>query len=203
MLIYIFVVVTLAIRVKHIVNLCIYTCAGETGSIVLCISPLTSLMMDQRNKFAPRGLKVEFVGEQQTDSASWHDVIQGKVQLVYLTPENLIENKTYRKMLLSSIYQEKLVAICVDEAHCIQTWGDQFRVTFSQIGDIRSLIPRKVKIMALTATASEDTLRVAIKRLSLKDPVIVAVTLQRKHTIIMMLELMSIWMNLLQIFLKN
>jgi len=84
-------------------------------------------------------------------------------------------------MLLSPVYQEKLVAICVDEAHCIQTWGDRFRVTFSHIGDIRSLIPKQVKIMALTATASENTLRIAVKRLSLKDPVIIALSPYREN----------------------
>ena len=107
--------------------------------------------------------------------------MQGRIQLVFLTPENLIDNKIYRKMLLSSIYQEKLVAVCIDEAHCIQTWGDQFRITFSQIGDIRSLIPKQVKIIALTATASKDTLCSVIKRLSLKDPVIVAVSPYREN----------------------
>ena len=87
----------------------------------------------------------------------------------------------YRKMLLSTVYQENLVAICIDEAHCIQTWGDQFRVTFSQIGDIRSVIPKQVNIMALTATASKDTLCSVIKRLSLRDPVIVAVSPYREN----------------------
>ena len=45
-------------------------------------------------------------------------------------------------MLLSTVYQENLVSVCIDEAHCILTWGDQFRVTFSQIGDMRSVIPK-------------------------------------------------------------
>ena len=40
---------------------------GTSGSIVLCISPLTSLMMDQREKYAPKGISSEFVGGDQTD----------------------------------------------------------------------------------------------------------------------------------------
>ena len=36
----------------------------------MCISPLTSLMMDQRSKFTPWGLTAEFVGEAQTDHAA-------------------------------------------------------------------------------------------------------------------------------------
>ncbi len=41
--------------------------AGSTGNIVVHISPLTALMMDQQAKFAGYGLSTEFVGEAQSD----------------------------------------------------------------------------------------------------------------------------------------
>ena len=41
--------------------------SGTSGSIAVCVSPLTSIMMDQRAKFTPKNLCTEFVGEQQTD----------------------------------------------------------------------------------------------------------------------------------------
>ena len=40
---------------------------GKKGSVVVCVSPLTSLMMDQRTKFSPKGIETEFVGEDQHD----------------------------------------------------------------------------------------------------------------------------------------
>ena len=46
----------------------LYFIQGISGSIVLCVSPQTSLlMMDQRNKYAPKGLSTEFVSGQQAD----------------------------------------------------------------------------------------------------------------------------------------
>ena len=108
-------------------------CTGKTGSIVVCISPLTSLMMDQCAKYCPKGLDVEFIGETQTDKLRKERVLKGKVQLVYATPESIIENRKYREMLLSPLYQENLVALAVDEVHCVKSWGDQFRKSFSQI----------------------------------------------------------------------
>ena len=42
---------------------------GRQGSLAVVVSPLTSLMMDQRQKFVPTGLTVEFVGEAQKDDA--------------------------------------------------------------------------------------------------------------------------------------
>ena len=58
------------------------TSAGTSGSIVVCISPLTSLMMDQHAKFTPRGLQTEFVGEEQTNPQKKDKVLRGEVQLV-------------------------------------------------------------------------------------------------------------------------
>ena len=79
-------------------------------------------MVDQRAKFSPLGLTVEFVGEAQEDRDAVRRVIAGKVQLVYLSPEAILKNSVYRQMLLSEVYKKKLVAIAVDEAHCIKTW---------------------------------------------------------------------------------
>ena len=41
----------------------------------MVVSPLISLMMDQRQKIAPRGLSVEFVREAQTDDNAIRRVI--------------------------------------------------------------------------------------------------------------------------------
>ena len=51
---------------------------GEANtSIVICVSPLTSLMMEQRTRFSHRGLSAEFVGELQTDPKSMRNVEKG------------------------------------------------------------------------------------------------------------------------------
>ena len=54
--------------------------------------------------------------------------------------------------------------------------GDRFRVEFARLGEVRSLIPPSVNIMALTATATTATKKAIFKRLSLKDPYVVAVS---------------------------
>lgn len=140
---------------------------GTSGSIAVCISPLTSLMMDQRAKYSVKGLHTEFIAEAQTDPAIKCKVLNGDFQLLFITPESIIDNATYRNMLLTPPYKQKLIAVVIDEAHCVKVWGDQFRTTFAQIGDLRSLIPDTVKIMALTATATTETLRVVTHRLSM------------------------------------
>ena len=91
-------------------------------SIVLIISPLTAIMMEQRDKYLHSGISAEFVGEMQQDLDSMVSVREGRVQLVYISPESLLQNPQWRTMLLSTPYQMHLVAVAVDEAHCIVRW---------------------------------------------------------------------------------
>ena len=65
-------------------------------SVVLCVSPLTRLMMDERNEFSPKGLQCEFVGEAQENKQVQKDIDLGKYQLVYLSPESLPMNVAWR-----------------------------------------------------------------------------------------------------------
>ena len=147
----------------------------------MCISPLTSLMMDQRAKYTPRGLQADFVGEEQTDSCCKERVLKGRVQLVYISPESAICNPMYRDMFLSPAYKKQLVALVIDEAHCVKTWGDEFRTAFAHIGELRSLIPSTVNILALTATATSHTMSVVTQRLSMVNPRLVALSPHREN----------------------
>lgn len=163
----------LYIRKTTIIIITLFFWIGTSGSIVVCISPLTSLMLDQRAKYSPRGLLVEFVSDEQSHCDK-EGILRGEVQLLFISPERALLNPTYRNMFLSKPYKEKLVGLVVDEAHCVKTWGDEFRTAFSQIGEMRSLIPTGVNIMALTATATTDTLRIVSNRLCMVNPVIIA-----------------------------
>ena len=79
-------------------------------------------MMDQSNKFVLKGMTAEFIGETQDDHDAVKRVLNGNVQLVFISPESLINNQLYRNMLLSSRYKQRMVALAVDEAHCVKTW---------------------------------------------------------------------------------
>ena len=94
----------------------------QEGSIVICVSPLVSLMMDQKARFTPKGIFAEFLGEEQTDENCIRSVITCSAQLVHISPESLICNHIFHNMIMSPIYKEKLVAFVIDEAHCAKSW---------------------------------------------------------------------------------
>ena len=95
---------------------------GEDGSIVICISLLTAVMVDQRDKLKAKNVNVEFVGEAQMDYSVKDKVIQGKIELAFISPESILCNLSYRNMLRSSVCKHNLLAIAVDEPHCVKTW---------------------------------------------------------------------------------
>ena len=55
---------------------------------MVCVSSLTSIMMDQREKFCSKGLTAEFVGEAQTNPTVVKIVLQGHVQIVFISSES-------------------------------------------------------------------------------------------------------------------
>ena len=95
---------------------------GIQGTIVVVITPLISLMIDQKDKFAKTGISTEFVGEAQEDDAAVAAVVMDDIQLVYISPESLLCNSHFRNMLLSENYKRKLRALVVDEAYCVKLW---------------------------------------------------------------------------------
>ena len=53
---------------------------------------------------------------------------------------------------------------------CLYARGDEFRVVFAEIGSVRSLISGSVKVLALTATATKETLESDKSHLSMEHP---------------------------------
>lgn len=46
----------------------------------------------------------------------------GSYQLVFISPETLLSNLRWRELLTSDVYKKKLVAVGIDEAHCVTKW---------------------------------------------------------------------------------
>ena len=63
----------------------------------------------------------------------------------------------------------------------LQCRGDQFRIAFAHLGEIRSIIPSTVNVLALMATASYSTYNAVCTRLSLVNPVLIGCSPERSN----------------------
>ena len=87
-------------------------------SIVLVISPLIALMKDQVERLKVKRMKAVYGGDQ----CEMDRVYEGHYQMIFLSPESLLTTNKWRDILLSDVYQRNLIAVVIDEAHCVNEW---------------------------------------------------------------------------------
>ena len=78
-------------------------------------------MKDQVRSYSKRGLRCAFIRDELGDEAVKKAVVSGGYQVVYARPKSLPSMQRWRDMLASPVYVSNLVALVVDEAHCIDT----------------------------------------------------------------------------------
>ena len=83
------------------------------------LSPLTALIQDQVKDLTRRNVNVGFFDAESVAGVK-SDVIKGNYSLVLLSLEMIMSK--WRSLLLTKVYQERLVCVVVDEAHCVVKW---------------------------------------------------------------------------------
>lgn len=135
---------------------------NEHGLTVV-ISPLQSLMKDQVDNLAEKGITEAVTINGLLDPISrtnaFERVSDGSASILYIAPE-MLRSKTLEKLLLS----RNVVRFVIDEAHCFSAWGHDFRVDYLYIGDfIRKLQEKKgnqksIPVSCFTATAKQKVI---------------------------------------------
>ncbi len=135
--------------------------------VTLVISPLISLMKDQIDALDSIGIKATFINS----SLEWLEIEerlamakQGEYQLLYIAPERL-KNKEF----LDSLKAIDVAMVAVDEAHCISSWGHDFRPSYRLIPKLIKQISGYPLVTAFTATATEEVREDIKKLLKIKE----------------------------------
>ncbi|KAK9240629.1 hypothetical protein V1525DRAFT_353098 [Lipomyces kononenkoae] len=130
---------------------------GKTKGTTIVISPLISLMQDQVEHLLEKGIKAAMVSS-RGDAAARRNTFQqlksGDLSLLYVSPEMLTTNSQLRNVISSLYHRNSLARIVIDEAHCVSSWGHDFRPDYKQLGQFKEDFPN-VPLIALTATANE------------------------------------------------
>lgn len=146
-------------------SMCFQISALLKDGLAVVVSPLISLMKDQVDGLKANGILAEAVNS--SNDERWNrDVIErcirGEVKLLYISPERLVGG------MMHLLLQVKISLFAIDEAHCISSWGHDFRPEYTQLGQLKTLFPT-VPIMALTATADKITKQDILEQLHITN----------------------------------
>ena len=135
----------------------------NTHGLTVVISPLQSLMKDQVDNLAARGISDAVTINGLLDpierATAIEQVADGTANLLYIAPE-MLRSKTIERLLTG----RNVVRFVIDEAHCFSAWGHDFRVDYLYIGDfIRQLQEKKhldqpIAVSCFTATAKQKVI---------------------------------------------
>ncbi|KAA1067813.1 ATP-dependent DNA helicase sgs1 [Puccinia graminis f. sp. tritici] len=95
----------------------------KSKGVVLVLNPLDSLGENQVLEKQQAGFSAINLTKLSFNRKTAEEISDGVYQFVYLSPEIFLNSKLFRKVYYSSVFQNRLALIVVDEAHMIYIWG--------------------------------------------------------------------------------
>jgi ATP-dependent DNA helicase RecQ len=148
-------------------SLCYQIPALLSDGLTLVVSPLIALMKDQVDALKNNGVEAAFLNSTQTgreQTEVFQQVRSGRLKLLYVAPERLMQSGDQFIDFLKSV---NISLFAIDEAHCISSWGHDFRPEYMQLRKLKIHFPA-VPLIALTATADKLVQKDITERLGLQ-----------------------------------
>jgi len=137
----------------------------------LIVSPLIALQADQvaaiaAAEDAPDAVAVNSSQSARTNTDAWEALSTRDAEYLFLSPEQLAKDDVVERLkgLGVSLF-------VVDEAHCVSSWGHDFRPDYLRLGDVIERLGHPT-VVALTATGSPPVREEIVERLGMRDAVV-------------------------------
>jgi len=159
-------------------SVCYQIPAVTMDGVAVVVSPLISLMKDQVEGLRATGIKASFLNSSLSSMeqrAVEDDIFNQHIDLIYVSPEKIVSPN-----FLSLLQRVQVALFAIDEAHCISSWGHDFRPEYTQLKFIKRHFPT-TPIIALTATADKATRKDISKQLDMYQPKIFVASFDRPN----------------------
>lgn len=160
-------------------SICYQVPAVMLEGITLVISPLISLMKDQVGTLNEAGIRAAYLNS-SLSYAQYHKALSlargYTYKIIYVAPERLMSDE-----FLSFAKEMKISMVCVDEAHCVSQWGQDFRPHYLHIREFLKEMPQRPIVSAFTATATTQVKEDILQLLDMKDPYTITTGFDRKN----------------------
>jgi len=127
-----------------------------TPGLCIVVSPLKALMSDQVSSLLRQRIPATFMNSDLSSDEKrlrLDLLTKGAFKFLYLAPERFFGTNERELALLRALRPAYLV---VDEAHCIDRWGRDFRPEYGRLREVRSQLGDP-PVLAFTATAGRET----------------------------------------------
>ncbi len=148
-------------------SVCFQIPAITMDGVAVVVSPLIALMKDQVEGLSANGIPAAFINSSISNDQIRNvetALLAGYIKLLYVSPEKLV-SQGFQPLLK----RLKINLFAIDEAHCISSWGHDFRPEYTQLRFLKEQYP-EVPLIALTATADKLTRKDIVEQLQLSDP---------------------------------
>ena len=161
-------------------SLCYQIPAAITPGYALVISPLIALMNDQASSMMERGISALAMTSDMQTATKIRLISEAgaDIKCIFMAPEML--GLIYIKEALKNNPPD---FVAFDEAHCISTWGADFRPDYMAVGNALDDIGqgRHIPRIGLTATASSEAVEECLHYGGFSDPVVIRQSLERSN----------------------